>query len=93
VWFQNRRTKWRKKNAAEMSSAYKKLEKRAKQIIGDDADENDKDDDDDEDDDNDVDELNSDNSACSVDSDQGNNHVIGHVGNTSGTYGQTFGLG
>jgi len=32
VWFQNRRTKWRKKHAAEMATAKKKQEERADMI-------------------------------------------------------------
>ena len=32
VWFQNRRTKWRKKHAAEMATAKKKQEARAEEM-------------------------------------------------------------
>ncbi|ESN91692.1 hypothetical protein HELRODRAFT_135991, partial [Helobdella robusta] len=34
VWFQNRRTKWRKKHAAEMASAKKRQEERADMFEG-----------------------------------------------------------
>lgn len=34
VWFQNRRTKWRKKHAAEMATAKKRQEERADQTEG-----------------------------------------------------------
>jgi len=45
VWFQNRRTKWRKKHAAEMATAKRRQEERADQMmIDDDADEDDFDD-------------------------------------------------
>ena len=32
VWFQNRRTKWRKRHAAEMASAKKRQEERAAEL-------------------------------------------------------------
>jgi len=38
VWFQNRRTKWRKRHAAEMASAKKRQEEQAAELIADDDD-------------------------------------------------------
>jgi len=38
VWFQNRRTKWRKRHAAEMASAKKRQEERATELVADDDD-------------------------------------------------------
>ena len=38
VWFQNRRTKWRKRHAAEMASAKKRQEERAAELVADDDD-------------------------------------------------------
>jgi len=38
VWFQNRRTKWRKRHAAEMASAKKRQEQRAAEFVADDDD-------------------------------------------------------
>jgi len=38
VWFQNRRTKWRKRHAAEMASAKKRQEERAGELVADDDD-------------------------------------------------------
>ncbi|XP_035673941.1 homeobox protein Nkx-6.2-like [Branchiostoma floridae] len=40
VWFQNRRTKWRKKHAAEMATAKKKQEEQQKQMAAQDGEEN-----------------------------------------------------
>ena len=39
VWFQNRRTKWRKRHAAEMASAKRRQEERAAELV--DADDDD----------------------------------------------------
>uniref|UniRef100_A0A3P8UGN0 Homeobox domain-containing protein n=1 Tax=Cynoglossus semilaevis TaxID=244447 RepID=A0A3P8UGN0_CYNSE len=44
VWFQNRRTKWRKKHAAEMATAKKKQDSETERLKG--ASENEEDDDD-----------------------------------------------
>ncbi|KAL8206762.1 UNVERIFIED_CONTAM: Homeobox protein Nkx-6.1 [Gekko kuhli] len=44
VWFQNRRTKWRKKHAAEMATAKKKQDSETERLKG--ASENEDDDDD-----------------------------------------------
>ncbi|KAI0236524.1 Homeobox protein Nkx-6.2 [Lamellibrachia satsuma] len=41
VWFQNRRTKWRKKHAAEMASAKKKQEERADEMDSEDEEDDD----------------------------------------------------
>ena len=38
MWFQNRRTKWRKRHAAEMASAKKRQEERAAELVADDDD-------------------------------------------------------
>jgi len=38
VWFQNRRTKWRKRHAAEMASAKKRQEEQAADLAADDDD-------------------------------------------------------
>ena len=38
VWFQNRRTKWRKRHAAEMATAKKRQEERAEQMDDEDED-------------------------------------------------------
>ena len=46
VWFQNRRTKWRKKHAAEMAHAKKKAERHNDESSGNNDDDTDDDDDD-----------------------------------------------